>query len=52
MRQNYRNNASEYSDFSEIMNSKMRSQREYTGECDDYRIVNEKILNLKKFEFD
>ena len=34
------------------MNSKMRSQKEYTGECDDYRIVNEKILNLKKFEFD
>ena len=36
----------------ELMNSKMRSQKEYTGECDDYRIVNEKILNLKKFEFD
>ena len=49
LRQNYRNNASEYSDFSETTNSKRRSQREYTGECDDYRIVNEKILNLKKF---
>ena len=52
LRQSYRNNASEYSDFSETMSSKMRSQKEYTGECDDYRIVNEKILNLKKFEFD
>ena len=30
----------------------MKRQKEYTGECDDYRIVNEKILNLKKFEFD
>ena len=46
------NNNSEYSDFTETMNSKMKSQKEYTGECDDYRIVNEKILNLKKFEFD
>ena len=52
LRQSYRSNISEYSDFSETMNSKMRSQKEYTGECDDYRIVNEKILNLKKFEFD
>ena len=52
LRQSYRSNTSEYSDFSETMNSKMRSQKEYTGECDDYRIVNEKILNLKKFEFD
>ena len=53
LRQSYRmNNASEYSDFSETMNSKMKSQKEYIGECDDYRIVNEKILNLKKFEFD
>ena len=46
------NNNSEYSDFTETVNSKMKSQKEYTGECDDYRIVNEKILNLKKFEFD
>ena len=53
LRQSYRtNNTSEYSDFSETMNSKIKSQKEYTGECDDYRIVNEKILNLKKFEFD
>ena len=46
------NNASEYSDFSETTNSKLKSQKEYGGECEDYRIVNEKILNLKKFEFD
>ena len=52
LRQNYKSNNSEYSDFSETMNSKMKSQKEYTGNCDDYRIVNEKILNLKKFEFD
>ena len=52
LRQSYRNNASEYSDLSETMNSKMKSQKEYIGDCDDYRIVNEKILNLKKFEFD
>ena len=52
LRQSYRNNTSEYSDLSETMNSKMKSQKEYIGECDDYRIVNEKILNLKKFEFD
>ena len=53
LRQSYKlNNVSEYSDFSETMNSKMKSQKEYIGECDDYRIVNEKILNLKKFEFD
>ena len=52
LRQSYHNNTSEYSDLSETMNSKMKSQKEYIGECDDYRIVNEKILNLKKFEFD
>jgi hypothetical protein len=53
LRQSYKiNNASEYSDFSETTNSKLKSQKEYGGECDDYRIVNEKILNLKKFEFD
>ena len=52
LRQSYRMNNSEYSDFSETMNSKMKCQKEYTGDCDDYRIVNEKILNLKKFEFD
>ena len=53
LRQSYKlNNVSEYSDFSETMNSKMKSQKAYIGECDDYRIVNEKILNLKKFEFD
>ena len=52
LRLSYHNNTSEYSDFSETMNSKMKSQKDYTGECDDYRIVNEKILNLKKFEFD
>ena len=52
LRQSYRNNTSEYSDLSETMNSKMKSQKEYIGDCDDYRIVNEKILNLKKFEFD
>ena len=52
LRLSYRTNNSEYTDFSETMNSKMKSQKEYTGECDDYRIVNEKILNLKKFEFD
>jgi len=53
LRQSYKiNNASEYSDFSETTNSKLKSQKEYGGECEDYRIVNEKILNLKKFEFD
>ena len=52
LRISYHNNISECSDFSETMNSKMKSQKEFPGECDDYRIVNEKILNLKKFEFD
>ena len=53
LRQSYKiNNASEYSDFSETTDSKLKSQKEYGGECEDYRIVNEKILNLKKFEFD
>ena len=53
LRQSYKiNNASEYSDFSETTNSKLKSQKEYGGECEDYRIGNEKILNLKKFEFD
>ena len=53
LRQSYKiNNASEYSDLSETTNSKLKSQKEYGGECEDYRIVNEKILNLKKFEFD
>ena len=43
---------SDYSDFDETINSRIKMQKGYINESDDYRIVNEKILKLKKFEFD
>jgi hypothetical protein len=52
LRISYKNNASDFSDFDETINSKIKLQQGYTADCDDYRIVNEKILKLKKFEFD
>ena len=52
LRISYRNNSNEYSDFDETISSRIRDQAGYTADCDDYRIVNEKILKLKKFEFD
>jgi hypothetical protein len=52
LRISYRNNSNEYSDFDETISSRIRNQGGYTADCDDYRIVNEKILKLKKFEFD
>ena len=51
LRISYKNSASEYSDFDETITSRIRNKG-YTADCDDYRIVNEKILKLKKFEFD
>ena len=52
LRISYKNSASDYSDFDETITSKFRNQQGFTADCDDYRIVNEKILKLKKFEFD
>ena len=52
LRISYRNNASDFSDFDDTINSRIKMQQGYTADCDDYRIVNEKILKLKKFEFD
>ena len=52
LRISYKNSMSDYSDFDETINSRMKVQKGYINETDDYRIVNEKILKLKKFEFD
>ena len=51
LRQSYKNTTIEYSDLEE---SKASYSTRGTGitDTDDYRIVNEKILKLKKFEFD
>ena len=52
LRQSYKSSISDYSDFDETITSRIKMQKGYTNESDDYRIVNEKILKLKKFEFD
>ena len=52
LRTNYRSSMSEASEFDETINSRIRTQKGFTADSDDYRIVNEKILKLKKFEFD
>ena len=52
LRQSYRSSLSDYSDFDETISSRIKMQKGYGAESDDYRIVNEKILKLKKFEFD
>ena len=52
---NYRNNksVSEYSEYNETLSSRLRtSQKSFNADSEDYRIVNEKIFKLKKFEFD
>ena len=56
LRISYKNNASDFSDFDETINSKIKLQQGYTADCDDYRIVNEKILkeafpDMKEFSF-
>ena len=51
LRSNYRSSMSDNSDFDETITSRIKMQKGY-AESDDYRIVNEKILKLKKFEFD
>ena len=52
LRSSYRNSVSDFSEMDETITSKLKMQRGYMADCDDYRIVNEKILKLKKFEFD
>ena len=52
LRLSYKSSMSDYSDFDETINSRIKMQKGYINESDDYRIVNEKILKLKKFEFD
>ena len=52
LRISYKSSMSDYSDFDETMTSRIKMQKGYINETDDYRIVNEKILKLKKFEFD
>ena len=52
MRASYKSSMSEYSDFDETITSRIKTQKGFTADSDDYRIVNEKILKLKKFEFD
>ena len=52
LRQSYKSSISDYSEFDETITSRIKMQKGYTNESDDYRIVNEKILKLKKFEFD
>jgi hypothetical protein len=52
LRISYKNNTSDFSDFDETINSRMKMQQGYNADSDDYRIVNEKIMKLKKFEFD
>ena len=51
LRSSYRSSMGDYSDFEDTINSRIKIQKGY-AESDDYRIVNEKILKLKKFEFD
>jgi hypothetical protein len=52
LRINYKNTNSDFSEMDESITSKLKLNRGSMAECDDYRIVNEKILKLKKFEFD
>ena len=52
LRASYKSSMSEYSDFDETITSRIKTQKGFTADSDDYRIVNEKILKLKKFEFD
>ena len=52
LRARYKSSISDYSDFDETINSRIKMNKGYTADSDDYRIVNEKILKLKKFEFD
>ena len=52
LRQSYKSSISDYSELDETITSRIKMQKGYTAESDDYRIVNEKILKLKKFEFD
>ena len=52
LRQTYKNSNVEYSDLEESKTSYSTRRGSGITDTDDYRIVNEKILKLKKFEFD
>ena len=51
LRSSYKSSMNDYTDFDDSICSKIKTKNGYLAECEDYKIVNEKILKLKKFEF-